>query len=86
MVNKWLVPENLDRFKRMLVFRGAGLGRFHCTYCHIHSKTGVSSVGGNKLRFYNKIIDTVHNQETYLSTITNPLLLLIPNSPLNQLS
>lgn len=43
-------------------------------YCHIHCKTGVSSVGGNKLRFYSKIIDTVHNQEAYLSTITNPLL------------
>ena len=24
-------PENLDRFRRMLVYRGAGLGRFHCT-------------------------------------------------------
>ena len=22
--------ENLDRFRRMLVYRGAGLGRFHC--------------------------------------------------------
>ena len=34
MVNKWLVPENLDRFRRMLVYRGAGLGRFHCmTHC-----------------------------------------------------
>ena len=31
MVNKWLVPENLDRFRRMLVYRGAGLGRFYCT-------------------------------------------------------
>ena len=32
MVNKWLVPENLDRFRRMLVYRGAGLGRFHWMY------------------------------------------------------
>ena len=31
MVNKWLVPENLDRFRRILVYRGAGLGRFYCT-------------------------------------------------------
>ena len=28
MVNQWSVPENLDRFRRMLVYRGAGLGRF----------------------------------------------------------
>ena len=26
------MPENLDRFRRMLVYRGAGLGRFHCIY------------------------------------------------------
>ena len=32
MVNKCLVPENLDWFRRMLVYRGAGLGRFHCTF------------------------------------------------------
>ena len=24
------MPENLDRFRRMLVYRGAGLGRFYC--------------------------------------------------------
>jgi hypothetical protein len=24
------MPENLDGFRRMLVYRGAGLGRFHC--------------------------------------------------------
>ena len=34
MVNQWSVPENLDRFRRMLVYRGAGLGRFHCTYMY----------------------------------------------------
>ena len=33
------MPENLDLFRRMLVYRGAGLGRFHCiqsdlTYLH----------------------------------------------------
>ena len=27
MVSQWSVPENLDRFRRMLVYRGAGLGR-----------------------------------------------------------
>ena len=26
------MSENLDRFRRMLVYRGAGLGRFHCTW------------------------------------------------------
>ena len=31
MVNSWSMPENLDQFRRMLVYRGAGLGRFHCT-------------------------------------------------------
>ena len=25
------VPENLGRFRRIPVYRGAGLGRFHCT-------------------------------------------------------
>ena len=34
MVDHWLVPENLDQFRRMLVYRGAGLDRFHCTYVH----------------------------------------------------
>ena len=30
------MPENLDRFRRMLVYRGAGLGSFHCTYIYIY--------------------------------------------------
>ena len=40
MVNKCLVPENLDWFRRMLVYRGAGLGRFHCTFWRDHHNWG----------------------------------------------
>ena len=29
-LNQWLVPENLGRFRRMLVYTGARLGRFPC--------------------------------------------------------
>ena len=32
------VPENLGRFERILVYRGAGLGRFHCMYREKKSK------------------------------------------------
>ena len=31
------MPEYLGQFRRMLVYRGAGLGRFHCTYIYIRT-------------------------------------------------
>ena len=36
------VPENLGWFGRIPVYRGAGLGRFHCTYlCRTFTKQNV---------------------------------------------
>ena len=33
--DQWPVPENLDHFRQMLVYGGAGLGRFHWLYCTV---------------------------------------------------
>ena len=43
MVHFWLEPENLDWFKRLLVYRGAGLGRLHCICRCDHAALWVGS-------------------------------------------
>ena len=40
-------PENLDRFRRMLVYRGAGLGRFHCITLKFNESNIISLISCN---------------------------------------
>ena len=78
------MPENLGRFKRMPVYRGTGLGRFHCIYISVKRyilEVEMKTIQGLPVAAPKDSIDEIHlsndSPDDKLSNGTSFILIVI---------